>query len=140
MAIQSEEYRQFWLKSAKCRKVSDPDFFFPDSEREADKNKKFCAGCPVSTDCLDYALTNRIEHGIWGGMSERDRRRVLRVNRVAIALVGEGGLEDSLKVVPEVVQDQPDQTQVPEHQDAEVVVLHKGDESTRSAQEMPVTQ
>ncbi|MEZ5311676.1 MAG: WhiB family transcriptional regulator [Microthrixaceae bacterium] len=37
-----------------------------------------CATCPVKTQCLEYALANRIDHGVWGGTSERERRRILK--------------------------------------------------------------
>ncbi|MEU9662708.1 WhiB family transcriptional regulator [Streptomyces chartreusis] len=40
--------------------------------------KAICTGCPVRTECLAYALDHRIEHGIWGGMTERERRSLLR--------------------------------------------------------------
>ncbi|KOV41956.1 WhiB family transcriptional regulator [Streptomyces sp. H036] len=42
------------------------------------KAKAVCAGCPVRTECLAHALDHRIEHGIWGGMTERERRALLR--------------------------------------------------------------
>lgn len=43
-----------------------------------EKAKLVCAQCPVSAECLDYALTHRIQHGIWGGKSEKERRRLVR--------------------------------------------------------------
>jgi hypothetical protein len=43
--------------------------------------QKVCASCPVRVECLEYALTHRIEHGVWGGASERERRRILRRRR-----------------------------------------------------------
>jgi WhiB family redox-sensing transcriptional regulator len=43
--------------------------------------QKICAECPVSAACLEYALENHIDHGVWGGCSERERRRILRRRR-----------------------------------------------------------
>ena len=45
--------------------------------------QKICAECPVSAACLEYALANHIDHGVWGGCSERERRRILRRRRVS---------------------------------------------------------
>jgi WhiB family redox-sensing transcriptional regulator len=45
--------------------------------------QRICADCPVSEACLEYALVNRIDHGVWGGRSERERRRILRRRRTA---------------------------------------------------------
>ena len=76
-----------WRDSAKCRGIS-PDFFFPfasDEVRVAEA-KSFCADCSVRSECLDFAITTRQEHGVWGGASEKDRRRILR-NRTTRGLV-----------------------------------------------------
>jgi WhiB family redox-sensing transcriptional regulator len=43
-----------------------------------------CAECSVRTECLEYALVNRIEHGVWGGVSERERRRILQRRRRSV--------------------------------------------------------
>jgi WhiB family redox-sensing transcriptional regulator len=43
--------------------------------------RRICEGCPVESRCLDYALRNRIDHGVWGGCSERQRRRILKARR-----------------------------------------------------------
>jgi WhiB family redox-sensing transcriptional regulator len=43
-----------------------------------DRARAICKGCPVGTNCLEYALEERIEHGVWGGCSERERRRILK--------------------------------------------------------------
>ncbi len=65
-----------WRIHASCRD-SDPDGLFV---RGAEQNraKTICAGCPVRTECLAEALDNRIEFGVWGGMTERERRALLR--------------------------------------------------------------
>jgi len=62
-----------WQQSANCLGV-DPDLFFPvrgGSTREA---KEVCRGCVVRQECLQYALDNSERFGIWGGLSERERR------------------------------------------------------------------
>ena len=46
--------------------------------------KQICIGCTVTAPCLEYALTNRVEHGVWGGCSERQRRRILKERRAAV--------------------------------------------------------
>jgi WhiB family redox-sensing transcriptional regulator len=46
-----------------------------------ERAKKLCEGCPSQSPCLEYALANRVEHGVWGGASERQRRRVLKARR-----------------------------------------------------------
>jgi hypothetical protein len=48
--------------------------FFPERGESAEPARQVCAACPVRQPCLDYAITNRITHGIWGGLTERERR------------------------------------------------------------------
>ncbi len=50
--------------------------------RGVEQARKVCADCPVKEPCLEYALTYRIDHGVWGGASERERRRILRRRRI----------------------------------------------------------
>jgi len=69
-----------WRQRAACRGV-DPDAFYPASEEEADVAKAICAQCPVREACLEYALANRERDGVWGGATERERRRILRQRR-----------------------------------------------------------
>src|SRR3954467_12777307 len=59
------------------RRTTDPDELFVVGAAQ-NRAKAVCTGCPVRTECLAYALDERIEHGIWGGMTERDRRALLR--------------------------------------------------------------
>lgn len=66
-----------WAAYAACRDA-DPDAFFPVSEEEAGPAIRVCNGCPVKDECLDWALDTRVRYGIWGGTTERDRRRLLR--------------------------------------------------------------
>jgi WhiB family redox-sensing transcriptional regulator len=70
-----------WMLRARCREVA-PGEFFPSDGVGVDKARKVCADCPVKTECLEYALTYRIDHGVWGGCSERERRRILRARRL----------------------------------------------------------
>ena len=70
-----------WAPSALCRQAQ-PDQLFV---RGAEQNnaKKLCGGCPVRTECLAEALDNEIEWGVWGGMTERERRALLRRRKVS---------------------------------------------------------
>lgn len=65
-----------WQKQAACGKDPEADLFFPDGGRPSGRKKKLCAGCPVRDQCLDHALTH-LEQGIWGGLTERERERLL---------------------------------------------------------------
>ena len=66
-----------WWDEANCLGV-DPDLFFPERGASTREAKAVCRGCVVSDDCLEYARQNSEKFGIWGGMSERERRRVRR--------------------------------------------------------------
>jgi len=69
-----------WRNRAACRGV-DPDIFFPVSEEDAVQSKAICAECPVREACLEYALATRERDGVWGGATERERRRMIRQRR-----------------------------------------------------------
>src|SRR5882762_2564221 len=69
-----------WMRFGKCRKVA-PATFFPSDGVGVEVARRLCAECPVKEPCLEYALVERIDHGIWGGASERERRRILRRRR-----------------------------------------------------------
>ncbi len=66
-----------WQRLANCLGV-DPDLFFPERGASTREAKEVCKGCVVRNECLDYALANGEKFGIWGGLSERERRRVRR--------------------------------------------------------------
>ncbi|MEU2770641.1 WhiB family transcriptional regulator [Streptomyces diastaticus] len=70
------EDQEAWGERAACR-TADPDELFVEGAAQ-NKAKAVCTGCPVRTECLAHALDHRIEHGIWGGMTERERRALLR--------------------------------------------------------------
>ena len=64
-----------WTVQAKCRGMEDA--LFPDASDQK-RARLLCSGCPVRFECLAEALDNRIEWGVWGGMTERERRLLLR--------------------------------------------------------------
>lgn len=66
-----------WTTAAKCKGMGDALFPKPAEQRRA---RQVCGDCPVRTACLAEALDERIEYGIWGGMTERERRMLLRRN------------------------------------------------------------
>lgn len=66
-----------WQFRANCMGV-DPELFFPERGSSTREAKEVCRGCVVREDCLDFAIANGEKFGIWGGMSERERRRVRR--------------------------------------------------------------
>src|SRR6476620_2059906 len=65
-----------WRRRARCR-TGDPNELFVTGARQRDA-RTVCRGCPVRTECLAHALDQRIEFGVWGGMTERERRALLR--------------------------------------------------------------
>ena len=69
-----------WEDRALCRTV-DADMFFAPGATQEHRAKVVCKTCPVRWECLAYALRNRVEHGVWGGMTDRERRRVLNRTR-----------------------------------------------------------
>jgi WhiB family redox-sensing transcriptional regulator len=69
-----------WQQFAACRGV-DPEVFHPDTDEDAEDAKAICGLCPVREPCLEYALVVREKLGVWGGLTERERRRLLRRRR-----------------------------------------------------------
>jgi len=65
-----------WAARASCRETQPDELFVRGAEQH--RAKKVCNGCAVRLECLAEALDNRIEWGVWGGMTERERRQVLR--------------------------------------------------------------
>ncbi|WP_373298307.1 WhiB family transcriptional regulator [Nakamurella endophytica] len=66
-----------WHDRALCAQT-DPEAFFPEKGGSTREAKKICTGCEVRAECLSYALANDERFGIWGGLSERERRRLKR--------------------------------------------------------------
>lgn len=66
-----------WQDRALCAQT-DPEAFFPEKGGSTREAKKVCLGCEVRSECLEYALAHDERFGIWGGLSERERRRLKR--------------------------------------------------------------
>lgn len=66
-----------WQDRALCAQT-DPEAFFPEKGGSTREAKRICSGCEVKAECLEYALHNDERFGIWGGLSERERRRLKR--------------------------------------------------------------
>ena len=66
-----------WVVFSACRD-KDSDLFFPESRGAEKQALSICATCPVQIECLEYALEADIRFGIWGGMNEKQRRRLAR--------------------------------------------------------------
>lgn len=66
-----------WKDRALCAQT-DPEAFFPEKGGSTRDAKRVCSGCEVRAECLSFALTNDERFGIWGGLSERERRRLKR--------------------------------------------------------------
>ena len=66
-----------WQERALCAQTY-PEAFFPEKGGSTREAKRVCVGCEVRSECLDYALENDERFGIWGGMSERERRKLKR--------------------------------------------------------------
>jgi WhiB family transcriptional regulator, redox-sensing transcriptional regulator len=66
-----------WQDRALCAQT-DPEAFFPEKGGSTREAKRVCRGCEVRAECLEYALENDERFGIWGGLSERERRRLKR--------------------------------------------------------------
>lgn len=69
-----------WRERGACKGL-DPQVFYPESDEEAEEAKTVCRGCSVQTACLEHALAAREKEGVWGGATERERRRIIRQRR-----------------------------------------------------------
>lgn len=74
-----------WRDRAACLGI-DPQVFYPTTDEEADEARRVCDQCAVKDECLEYALAHREKDGVWGGATERDRRRIIRQRRRAARL------------------------------------------------------
>ncbi|MDP8987837.1 MAG: WhiB family transcriptional regulator [Actinomycetota bacterium] len=72
--------KQTWRQHAACKGI-DPDVFYPHEDEEAETAKEVCAVCSVRQACLEHALAARERDGVWGGATERERRRIIRQRR-----------------------------------------------------------
>jgi WhiB family redox-sensing transcriptional regulator len=84
ITIHDPESVTAWMSDGKCR-IHPPAVFFPSDGAGVERAQAICNRCPVAERCLDYALEFRIEHGVWGGASERERRRILRRKKLDVA-------------------------------------------------------
>jgi WhiB family redox-sensing transcriptional regulator len=71
-----------WQDLANCR-GADPDLFFPERGASTRTAKGICRECSVMNECLEFAIVSSEKFGIWGGMSERERRKIRRQRAVA---------------------------------------------------------
>ncbi len=70
-----QETERDWQERALCSQT-DPEAFFPEKGGSTREAKKICTGCEVRAECLEYALAHDERFGIWGGLSERERRKL----------------------------------------------------------------
>jgi WhiB family redox-sensing transcriptional regulator len=79
MQFMSEYGVERWMDDAACLFTSDPEMFFPKNETEIISThvaKTYCATCAVVAECLQYATSQGIEHGVWGGLTSIERRKI----------------------------------------------------------------
>lgn len=76
-AVRQEDEGLSWQGDALCAQT-DPEAFFPEKGGSTREAKRICETCEVRSECLDYALENDERFGIWGGLSERERRKLRR--------------------------------------------------------------
>lgn len=73
--LEAEADEMGWQERGLCAQT-DPEAFFPEKGGSTREAKKVCLTCEVRTECLEYALMNDERFGIWGGLSERERRKL----------------------------------------------------------------
>jgi len=78
--VDADEGELAWQTDALCAQT-DPEAFFPEKGGSTRDAKRVCSACPVRDECLDYAMAHDEKFGIWGGLSERERRRLRRAGR-----------------------------------------------------------
>lgn len=88
-----------WMDDGKCI-GTDPAVFFPEPGKGVPiklavaQAKSICRDCPVRRVCLEYALANHIDHGVWGGMSERGRKALRAGRRLSVVELNRADRED----------------------------------------------
>lgn len=80
MTVQEAQRHDKWWDHGACKGL-DSSIFYPDDDQAIEVAKGICESCGVRATCLEHALTVREKAGVWGGASERDRRRILRRRR-----------------------------------------------------------
>jgi len=81
LRLVSNDEAPSWQEKALCAQT-DPEAFFPEKGGSTREAKRVCGSCEVRAECLEYALENDERFGIWGGLSERERRRMRRSQAV----------------------------------------------------------
>lgn len=81
LAALDPELELHWQNKANCRGVN-PSLFYPERGVSTSEAKSVCAGCEVTAECLEYAVRSGEKFGIWGGLSERERRTIRRARRL----------------------------------------------------------
>ena len=79
-----DEVQPTWMAAGECRNYP-PAAFFPSDGVGVDAARRICATCKVQEACLEPARVQRIDHGVWGGCSERERRRILKRRRQTLS-------------------------------------------------------
>lgn len=77
MPAAAVEDKHAWRDLARCAEV-DPEVFFPEKGKSAKPAKRICSRCEVRVECLEFALANRENYGVFGGLSEKERRPLLK--------------------------------------------------------------
>lgn len=73
-----------WMSDAECNYAGDPEIFFPEQQRTGQQTRRaraYCWRCPVSDDCLEYALRENIQHGIFAGLLPDERNRIKKARQ-----------------------------------------------------------
>jgi WhiB family transcriptional regulator, redox-sensing transcriptional regulator len=76
-----------WQSRAACRGL-DPELFFPAPGESSRPARAVCTSCPVRAECAEWALFAAEHHGVWGGLTERDRRRIRRSHQTTSVRMG----------------------------------------------------
>ena len=75
-----------YFETAKCNNHPDPDWFFDIESGHGNKQKKFCIGCPVINECLNYALNVKVL-GVWGGTTPEERNEIRKIKNITPAML-----------------------------------------------------
>lgn len=84
VAVIAEAIEEDWREQALCAQT-DPEEFFPEKGGSPRRAKRICQGCEVKTACLDYAMEHHIGWGVWGGLTEKERKRLATARRATTA-------------------------------------------------------
>lgn len=96
--------RQEWVDDALCAQT-DPEAFYPEKGGPAKAAKDICRQCPVIEQCLEWALEHGDRYGIWGGKSERERRKILRSRGRDLAAERKAALADRNNLIHQLTAD-----------------------------------